>query len=361
MNQIGRVKYVGFANTNDLVPELEELVETWMQASDHKMSDDQLENEYCPIKTTLLMRATPLKGDLFVRLSERKYVRIMASGAEFEREDLQKYHEKKRLEYMYVRREDAAYFMQAFTNELKELLAKPTVTLTEAEQVVESSHEAVTEMIARVGFSEEVREIAKASIELAVKAIGENPQLGKIFAQIKANRDKYTSGHSITLANVACCIAAAMDWVTKATYEKLAMAAFFHDILLKNDDLARIDSLDELQQKQADLKDEEIKAYRDHAINAANLVKQFKEIPADVDMIIIHHHERPGGQGFPRGLSDSQVGPLSCLFIIAHDLVDAMYVKGDDFNTKDWLNTAKGKFHKGNYRKVVNSLLEIDL
>ena len=45
----------------------------------------------------------------------------------------------------------------------------------------------------------------------------------------------------------------------------------------------------------------------------------------EVKRIISEHHELPNGKGYPRGLTATQVSPLSALFIVAHQIANCLY------------------------------------
>jgi len=69
----------------------------------------------------------------------------------------------------------------------------------------------------------------------------------------------------------------------------------------------------------------DIVTYSNHPAQAAALVKLWPDIPPELDTIIIQHHERPDGSGFPAGLTHQKIIPLAAIFIVAEDLVNAIF------------------------------------
>ncbi|MEW5898876.1 MAG: HD domain-containing phosphohydrolase [Bacillota bacterium] len=58
-----------------------------------------------------------------------------------------------------------------------------------------------------------------------------------------------------------------------------------------------------------------------HPVVGANLVKEsWPDVPEGVIRIILEHHERPGGEGYPRGIEPS----YPALVVSACDVFDAM-------------------------------------
>ncbi len=315
-------------------------------------------NDFCPIHTSLLMRTTPLKSDIYIKLSKNKFVKLFHSGAEFDQSDLERYYKVKKIEFMYLKRSETAEFMGKFSKELDLLLSKEEITIQEAAETMMLTQEMIQELVHRVGFSAEVQELARKNVALTIKAIGTSPKLLTIISQIHAGAN-YIAQHSSLLAYVGCCLAKEMSWGSDSTFSKLVIAAYMHDISLTNPKLAKINSLAELNQLKDQFTEQEVKSYHLHPLKSADVVKSFQEIPADVDIIVSHHHERPNGTGFPRGLQHNYIAPLAAVFIVAHDLSQAILNKRESFNLASFIVEAKQNYTLGNFKKVVSALEKI--
>ncbi len=316
------------------------------------------ETKFCPIRTTLLIRACPLSSDIYIRLSKNKYVRLFHAGTDFDKNDLQKYYDTKKVEYMYLKRDEMAEFVSKFKDELKSLLTRTDIPGDKLLKSAEVAQEAIHQMIHQVGFTKEIQDMARTNVEVTLKAIGKNPKLSDILSGLE-EKGNYISQHSAALAHVACCIAKEMEWGSESTFTKLVIASYMHDVSLTDPDLAKVNTLGELKEKQGQFPQDQTKSYHLHPNKAAEMVRSFEEIPADVDSIVAQHHERPGGAGFPRGLTNNYIPPLSTLFIIAHDLVQDMMEKKDKFSMNDFIQAKKAEFSQGNFRKVMHALEKI--
>lgn len=318
------------------------------------------DSEYCPIRTNLLIKVSPLKSEIYIRLNEKKFVKLFRAGDEFDTADLEKYYEEKKVEYMYLRRAETAEFIAKFRKELEELLSRKDLKKEEAMAATEMSQEAIHELVHSIGFNEEVQELAKKNVELTLKTIGANPRLSDLINKI-SREGSYIAQHSALLAHVACCVAKEMDWGSDATFSKLVLASYMHDISVKHPELAKINTLRELDEKKAGLPAEEAKQYHLHPAKAADVVRSFKEVPSDVDIIVAQHHERPNGSGFPRGLLFNYIAPLSSLFIISHELAQSILFKRSSFNLPAWVVEKKPFFNQGNFKKVMAALEKVKL
>jgi hypothetical protein len=316
------------------------------------------ELEYCPIRTNLLIRVSPLKGDIYIRLSGEKFVKLFQTGDEFDQMDLARYYEEKQVEYLYLRRESTSEFVQKFTTELDLLLAKPDLKPEEALQTAEMTQEAVQELVHRVGFTPEVQTLAKKNVELSLKAIGSQPKLSSLIQKVIKDGN-YLSQHSTLLSHMACCVAKEMDWGSEATFSKLVLASYMHDISLSHPELAKINSLAELEQNKSKFPEEAVKSYHLHPAKSADVVRAFQEIPPDVDLIVLQHHERPGGSGFPRGLAHNYIAPLSAVFIVAHELTQDILAQKGRFSLPNFILDRKRFFNQGNFKKVMSALEKV--
>jgi HD-GYP domain-containing protein (c-di-GMP phosphodiesterase class II) len=326
----------------------------------HPSAAEGGDSEFCPIRTNLLIKVSPLKSEIYIRLNDTKFVKLFRAGDEFDTTDLEKYYEDKKVEYMYLRRNETAEFITKFRRELEELLQRKDLPKEEGIQASEMSQEAIQELVHSIGFTEEVQELAKKNVELTLKTIGSNPRLSDLINKI-SREGSYISQHSTVLAHVACCVAKEMDWGSDATFSKLVLASYMHDISLKHPELAKINTLRELEEKKAAFPPDEAKQYHLHPAKAADVVRSFKEVPSDVDIIVQQHHERPNGSGFPRGLLFNYISPLSSLFIVAHDLAQAILFKRASFSLSVWVSEKKPFFNQGNFKKVMAALEKVKL
>ena len=96
--------------------------------------------------------------------------------------------------------------------------------------------------------------------------------------------------------------------------ERLQLAGILHDV-------GRVGIPDEVLQKGAPLTEAEWDRVRSHPEIGARLLETTEY--QDVRSWILHHHERPDGQGYPEGLSADQV-PLPSRILAVADAYEAM-------------------------------------
>jgi HD-GYP domain-containing protein (c-di-GMP phosphodiesterase class II) len=317
--------------------------------------------EFLSIRTELLLNASPLQSDLYIRLSETKYIKLMRKGDTFDALDYEKYGKQKKIQFLFIHRNELVTVIEKFKQEINRLLVTTTTVPKESNEVSTMIQETAQELINKVGATPEVQEMVKKNIQLTLHTVGRNPKLKNIIDNLQKEKDRYIASHSVYLAQLSCTLAAAMEWHSESTFHKLNLAAYLHDITLTHQELAKIHDLKELEAKKAKFTKEQFDAYKAHPQHGAELAQKFNEVPPDVDTLIAQHHERPDGSGFPRGLTHKQIGPLSSVFISSHDLVTYIFENDKPFVMQEFLETVKDRYDFGNFRKILKCLGQIKI
>ena len=318
------------------------------------------EADFCRIKVGLLRGMDSLQSDLYIRLGPSKFLKLFNKGDLFEAQDRQKVLIDKKVEFLFVKKTESGPVLGHLQKKLVEVMSKAAENPGQFEQVAASAHEAASEVIGRLGMTSEVRDLIKTNILVTVKTIGSSPKFKGVLARLMVERDKYISSHSVLLSQLTCAVAAAMDWGSEITFHKLTMASFFHDIVLQDHKLAQLQTKDEVMAATATYPQDKIREYLLHTAKAAQLSSELGEVPPDVDTIITQHHERPDGTGFPRGLSAKHFIPLSCVFIVAHDLLGWILQKGERFDLAAFVEARKDLYGTGTFRQVLQKLQSVE-
>jgi len=127
-------------------------------------------------------------------------------------------------------------------------------------------------------------------------------------------RDPYTSGHQVRVAKLATMIAKEMNFSSDQA-EGIKMAAAIHDI-------GKISVPAEILSKPSKLSDIEFQLIQIHSEAGYNIVKDI-EFPWPIATIILQHHERINGSGYPKGLKGEEILPETRILSVA-DVVEAI-------------------------------------
>ncbi len=127
-------------------------------------------------------------------------------------------------------------------------------------------------------------------------------------------RDPYTSGHQQRVANLAKAIAEELE-LPESQVESIYMAAGIHDI-------GKISLPAEILVKPIPLSDIEIRLIQTHAQAGYDILKGI-EFPWAIADIVLQHHERMDGSGYPRGLAGEDI-VFEARIICVADVVETM-------------------------------------
>lgn len=127
-------------------------------------------------------------------------------------------------------------------------------------------------------------------------------------------KDRYTNGHSQRVAHYALNIADRMELTTRQM-ENIKIAATLHDI-------GKIGIRDDILNKPGKLTVEEYAVIKEHPRIGANILDEVRFLKGVSD-IILHHHERFDGKGYPDGISGDKIAIEDAILSIA-DTFDAV-------------------------------------
>jgi HD-GYP domain-containing protein (c-di-GMP phosphodiesterase class II) len=284
-------------------------------------------------------------------------VKLFRQGDIFDREDLEKYTTKKGVEYLYLRHASTTEFIEKYQLELQALLNSNKAGVNMLLEKSIELHETATALISAVGFTPEVQILAKTQVSMTIKAVRKHRGLSELYSQLQKFKGEYLHTHSTMCSYIACSLASKLEWASDSTYLKLSLAAFLHDVTLQKSDLAKLRSLDELEATDIRFTPQEVQAFKNHPQQAAEMLKQMSQVPPDIDLIIMQHHEWPDGSGFPKKLNSTNLHPLSCVFIVAHDVVDQM-LKGL-CRPQDYVEKNQEKLSGSQFKKVLKAMTQL--
>ena len=129
-----------------------------------------------------------------------------------------------------------------------------------------------------------------------------------------SGHDDYTGGHSCRVADYVSGVARLLG-MSQSEIALVRRAALVHDI-------GKIAVPDRVLKKRGPLTEDETKLVRLHPVVGAGMLSRIAGMEALVP-IVLHHHERWDGLGYPRGLAGVDI-PIQSRMIFVADAYDAM-------------------------------------
>lgn len=186
-------------------------------------------------------------------------------------------------------------------------------------------------------------------------------EIFEIMDEVLANRDRYTFEHAVNMAEIAKKIGEELE-LEENEMQSLELGCLIHDI-------GKIAIPDDILLKPGgfDLRDKGIMQY--HPLIGTKLVARHLQDDRITD-IILKHHERLDGSGYPQGLKGENIGLLPRIVMVA-DTYEALiserpYKKS--LSRKEalkilWKDAEAGKYDKGivNILAGISSSIELEV
>jgi PAS domain S-box-containing protein/putative nucleotidyltransferase with HDIG domain len=194
-----------------------------------------------------------------------------------------------------VKRKDGSIFYA-------DVNAKP-VKLGGKEYLAKMFHDTTERKRAEEQLSQSV-EMLRATLEKTVNAL----------SSAVAKRDPYTAGHQLRVTQLACALALEMGMPGEQV-DGIRIAALLHDI-------GKISVPSEILSKPTKLTDAEFGIIKTHSQTGYDILKDI-DFPWPVAKVVLQHHERLNGSGYPDGLKGDDI-LLAARILAVADVVEAM-------------------------------------
>ena len=164
-----------------------------------------------------------------------------------------------------------------------------------------------------IKYIEQLNSIKEMNMQLDKNLI----EFAKILLNTISAKDNYTKDHSQNVSKLCVMFANYLN-LSEDDIENLRIAALFHDI-------GKIGIPDNFLQKEGKLTDTEYETIKLHPVIGANIFSS-TDIFKHIAPIIVAHHERVDGTGYPNNLKRNEIPYLAKILTIC-DCFDAMVSK----------------------------------
>jgi hypothetical protein len=247
------------------------------------------ENGFSPYVSAALRSGLPTLFDVFVRVADNEFIRILSREDRMASERV-KFYQTLSTSSLYVRTDVQSMSI--------------SVTVEHGEEAIAAlrSFGATDASISKAkSFLHEVGNLIQTLDP------GSDPLMKKLLANL-AEHD-----HSVAITMIASMLLVPLGINSAHGLEIVGIASLAHDIGLSQEaqDLALKDD--------QDLTSIERKLYHQHPISGARLLKAIPKLDPLVIKAVEQHHERRSKKGFPYQLGAGQIGPFAELIGIADD------------------------------------------
>ena len=212
---------------------------------------------------------------------------------------------------------DTNYFLEAIKLGVNGYILKP-VNNIQMNQVLYQSMFKITNYKENLEYKTHLEEMVdqrtREKLTLESEKIENFEKTLASFVTMIEDRDTYTGGHSQRVANYSRMLAKHMN-CSQEDCDLVYRAGILHDI-------GKVTTPDSILLKPGKLNALEYKIIQEHVTESYNIllkIPMYKEIAE----IVICHHERYDGSGYPKGIKQDKIPLLAHIMIVA-DAFDAM-------------------------------------
>jgi HD-GYP domain-containing protein (c-di-GMP phosphodiesterase class II) len=301
------------------------------------------------IDKKVLCHFSTLPVDIYISLSANKYVKLSHAN-----EILEEAYKK------YVQDPEALFCIRSEDHEKLSLFLSSNlpedINIDENISEINEVASVLNAFIKTFKLNEDIVRKVETITKSVVSTIEKDPRLEKYLELLNSN-GRVMYQHCSLVSFLSVLIALSDKELLNPAYEKLATAGLIHEIGLSEDLFTK----KELQCiENDDLAWQEIRSYKAHTLEGHGIVKLCPKVDGDIANLVLEHHEKPDGSGFPDGKSHDSLSRLSATFIVADNF--ALAIQSSNFNEKlihDYFYDYKNKYYLGVFKQPIDIMAVI--
>lgn len=288
------------------------LIRSTLPAENNENLDQQdhnIDGQFCKIPFSDFVMGKEAEFDIYLRLSEFKYVRILHIGGRFSDKQIEGLKGHK-IEFVYVSKAEFSKLVNFNIYFSKVVANRQGVDPEKKERFLRYTGEMLVQHTFMNGLNKAALNMATEFSGIAIRTMSETPHMQDLLMNFNEHAD-FLYAHSLAVSMFSVLLGQSMGWVRPQILFKLSMAGLFHDIGKK--EIPR----EILTKSRIQTSQKERELIETHALRGKEILEAMPEIPADVVAVAFEHHENVIGSGYPRRIDPKRIHPLTHLVTVA--------------------------------------------
>lgn len=264
-------------------------------------------DDYVAVSRESFVPGTPVPVDIYIRLSEKKFVLILKEGDKVQFQNMH-FHDK--TEYLFVRRPDFRKCVGHSLTVAGVVLDSERFSTETKTVYVSKAVDSLFKEISHLGFDYQSLEHSKVITKSIQTLVESKSDLTDVINMMSALSGELIK-HSMMVSAISVIIAKRMKWTLSQNIEKLALGALLHDVGMKE--------LPEevLELPRHAMTREQLVLYESHVYRGVDILRSMPSISDDIIAMALEHHENAPGQGYPRRIRDFKMNPFARIVALA--------------------------------------------
>lgn len=311
-----------------------------------KKEDEIGENDVVEVDLREMAGRAKSVFDLYVRLSNQKYVKIVKIGDVLSADRVESYLAKG-VKALYILKSAQQAYLDFYDRMVADVLKDANVKIETKTTQVASQGQSALMFLRNSGFSDQ-------SVAAAQQYVSNTTELVKQIAAKNAKVEALLSDvasfeHSLAITTMAGIVIRHIGGQAPVI-NAIGLACFLHDVALVGE------SPEMLDENESTMTPEQLKTYHAHPTEGAKIAKKMKSVPPVAVQAIAQHHLRNGKKGFPSEAAVSEVNRIAELIGLCHEFLKLIR-KSNGQADFDAVKTLKETFAKDYSAQLIDAFV----
>ncbi|MFL5812457.1 MAG: HD-GYP domain-containing protein [Bdellovibrionia bacterium] len=262
------------------------------------------DNEYLPVLTSQFLAGSPSHFGLYIRLSEKRFIKILRRGDTLGHDRLE-FYRKKAIEQFYIQRNEYEGFLDYCSENLQEILNNPKIGAREKTRLTLQHGQQVMAFLQSRKIAPQMLRHAQEFVN-SVHKLTDHLKLDEI-SDIKSQlQDPAFRDHASASTLISAILSHRLGLRGEKMTSLVGTASFLHDIGLPHPTTQKF-----LDGDLEAMSEEELTIYFEHPKRGAEMLKKLGRLEPLAIQAIAQHHERRDRKGFPGQLGAGQINLIS--------------------------------------------------
>lgn len=219
------------------------------------------------------------------------------------------------VKFIYLRMADQSRFRRQTEDNLSATAGDPAIAIAEKSAIVyETSVELVNELLGEPELLAQSPRLEQVSRAITTLVINNPSAFTHLFAA--SHHDFYTATHMVNVGTWMVPLAYELGYRDPTTLNIICQAGLLHD-------MGKTTIPEEVLNKPGQLTDDDWALIKGHPEAGHRYLSQYEGIDPIVLRVVLEHHERMDGSGYPQALRGEDIHPISRICAVV-DSFDAM-------------------------------------
>lgn len=309
------------------------------------------EERYFPVHIDEFINSRNKEFDIYLKIGPR-YVLVTRSGQEFSEQRIQNFA-KKGVKLIHLNSRDFAQYTDMQFAIANNINRRP-IDVVRKTKVMNHLMTSVSRSFMASSVDADIFSNALSSFEAYSQISLNNAQLNSVLNELlKNSMDTVEKG--ALRAMLCSMVTAQWKWNSSRFQSRIILSALLCDVGLK-------DSPELMKKQFYEMSADEKTKYEQHPFESYRLLRQVPQIPEEITLVALQHHENSAGLGYPQKLMRNKLHSFSVIVHCINEFIETLYAQKDKKDAQkalDHLFEVQGKMINQQVIKTLYMLFQL--